>query len=284
MAIHNYIFDLYETLIDIRTDETAPSFWRGMAQLYARSGAFYTAESLHQAYIRTVGEEEKSLRKKTGLAYPEIVLETVFRRLLLEAPLTPPPSVTRTGASAEEADAQVPSKRAQLAGDPSWMYMIANAFRSMSMRRFRLYPGTLQTLRALRGRGDRVFLLSNAQAIFTRPELEMTGLMPLFDGVFISSEKGMKKPQPEFMQALLDEYRIDPSSAMMVGNDTFSDVAVALPCGVTGCLLNTYHLDDEEIARRFDRLQRQFPGSRTEVIRSGKIRDLLLLSTPSVFQ
>lgn len=285
MAIHNYVFDLYETLIDIRTDEGAPSFWKGMAQLYSRSGACYLPEDLHHAYLRMVNEEETALCEKTGLTYPEIVLDNVFLRLLQEAPDTIPSAISRASASTVKdgvrtledipvTDSSMELRR-KCAQDPSWLYMIANAFRSLSMRRFRLYPGTLKTLKALRQRGDQVFLLSNAQAVFTRPELEMTGLLPVFNGTYISSEKGMKKPQPEFMQALLDEYHLDPAETMMVGNDTWSDVAVALPCGVTGCLLNTYHLDDDEISRRFEKLRSQFPGSRTAVIRSGKISELL---------
>lgn len=274
MKKHNYIFDLYETLFDIRTDEGSRLLWTGMAQLYARCGAIYRSRQLQDAYLRMVDEEQRKLREESGLLYPEIDLTKVFRRLLLEAP-------KHTGQDIPSAKAVTGSVGASgsfsgsLADDPQWMYMIANAFRSMSMRRFGLYPDTLSTLRELKARGNKVFLLSNAQSIFTRPELAMTGIDQCFDAIYISSERGMKKPQPEFMKLLLDEQKLDPDDCMMVGNDTESDVRVALASGVTGCLLNTYHLSDEEIDKRFDRLKQEYPGGKTEVIRSGKIRDLL---------
>lgn len=265
MEKKNLIFDLYETLIDIRTDENSLSLWRGMAQLYMRCGAVYRHKELQQAYLRMVGEEETRLRAETGFLHPEIQLETVFKRLLGEAPehisadRLGMPDVP-TGDSGRE--------------DSFWLYMIANTFRSLSMRRFRLFPGTIQTMEKLRQEGYHLYLLSNAQAIFTKPELELTGLINEFDAVYISSEKGMKKPQKEFMQLLIDEQQLDPESCMMIGNDTESDFGVALPCGVAGCLLNTYHLSNDEIERRFTSLRERFPGAQTVVIHSGRLADL----------
>ncbi|MEE3393393.1 MAG: HAD family hydrolase [Lachnospiraceae bacterium] len=288
MHIKNLIFDLYETLIDIRTDESALSFWKGMAQLYGRCGAVYKPEELHQAYLRLVDDEQERLKIKSGLEYPEIDLEIVFRRLLEETPVQMAYSKDISDdAAIKTADNEKPGKKAAETGtafghggltgipdEKTWTFMIANAFRSMSMRRFKLYPGTLKTMKKLKADGYRLYLLSNAQSIFTRPELNMTGLTEVFDALYISSEKGMKKPQPEFMQCLLDEQGLDPEESMMIGNDTESDVRVALSCGVTGCLLNTYHLSDKEIRERLNSLKKEYPGTKTEVIRSGRLSDL----------
>ena len=35
----NYFFDLYGTLVDIRTDEQKPSLWRDLAEFYSLCGA-----------------------------------------------------------------------------------------------------------------------------------------------------------------------------------------------------------------------------------------------------
>ena len=48
----------------------------------------------------------------------------------------------------------------------------------------------------------RIYLLSNAQTDFTRPEIEMLGLTKYFDGIFISSEQGCKKPSKIFFERL----------------------------------------------------------------------------------
>lgn len=42
----NYIFDLYGTLVDIRTNERKPSLWKYMAQYMTLQGAAYTPAEL----------------------------------------------------------------------------------------------------------------------------------------------------------------------------------------------------------------------------------------------
>lgn len=274
--INNLIFDLYGTLIDIHTDEAARSLWKTMAQVYRRCGAFYEPEELRKAYSKLVSEEEASLKKESGYTFPEIRLEKVFHRLLLDAPATVSGQMTEDAA----ADFSAPSFRKRLADTPEWNYMIANTFRAASLKRFCLYPGTLQTLTSLKKQGIRLFLLSNAQAVFTRPELAMTGLTPLFDAMYISSDQGMKKPQPEFLQLLLKEQRLNPRDCMMVGNETESDLRVAASCGVAGCLLNTGHLEPAAVSERFEALKKEFPSARLAVISSGRIRELTELRVP----
>ena len=47
MAMYeNYFFDLYGTLVDIRTDEGKLSLWRGVAEFYSLCGAAYTAAEI----------------------------------------------------------------------------------------------------------------------------------------------------------------------------------------------------------------------------------------------
>ena len=67
------------------------------------------------------------------------------------------------------------------------------AFRQGSTSMIRLYPGALDMIEALQEAGVVVALLSNAQACYTRPELEMTGLANVLDDVIISSEEKIRK-------------------------------------------------------------------------------------------
>ena len=43
-----YFFDLYGTLVDIRTDERKPSLWRGAADFLSLCGAAYTSAELKE--------------------------------------------------------------------------------------------------------------------------------------------------------------------------------------------------------------------------------------------
>ncbi len=224
----NYIFDLYGTLADIRTDEASPALWKQLAGLYARFGADYSPAALRERYLSLCAEETELLRAVRPSAWPEIELTRVFRRLLTEAP--------------RRHDAALAPGEEELT---RWVEAIASAFRSASMRRLRLYPGVLRTLRALRGRGCGLYLLSNAQRVFTVPELELLGLADAFDAVYISSDFGAAKPEPAFLEALLTEQGLDRRDCLMVGNDPQTDLAVAAACGVDGLLLDSYGLARE---------------------------------------
>ena len=48
----DYIFDLYGTLVDIHTDEDAPTLWAAMAVYYGQRGAEWQAAELQAAYRR----------------------------------------------------------------------------------------------------------------------------------------------------------------------------------------------------------------------------------------
>lgn len=207
MRYQNCIFDLYGTLVDIHTDEASPRLWEFMAGLYQRGGADYRPEELRDAYSRLVGELEGETPggRDAHEAHPEIKLERVFQGLYQDKGVDAgQEAVIRTGLE----------------------------FRRRSTQYLRLYGGAEELLRGLRAQGSGVWLLSNAQAVFTRWELERLGLDGLFDGVYLSSDYGCKKPDPRFFRALLDGEGIDPRSAVMVGNDGRCDIQGARAVGL----------------------------------------------------
>ena len=120
----NYIFDLYGTLVDIWTDENDPLLWQRMSELYSCCGADYSPDALKVTYHRMAVEEQEKLGALTGVQYPEIKLENVFLRLLKEAPVKHRTQLSLRGKKEQEL----------------WLAMIANTFRCLSTRRFRMYP------------------------------------------------------------------------------------------------------------------------------------------------
>lgn len=262
MPYKNYIFDLYGTLIDIHTDEENEKLWDFMAELYAIYGADYTGGELKEAYLGMVDEEERRLRGKAekekkdaaknknaaldsarplAARFPEIDLGRVFARLYLEAPRTHSAAARPLGESLKKLKKQSDEEALIARLLPSeWMVLMAGAFRTFSRDKFELYPGTLTVLDQLKAKGCGIYLLSNAQSLFTVPELEMTGLLPYFDGIYISSERAIRKPNPDFMRMLLKNEKLDPKKCVMVGNDCDTDIAVARAAGVDSIFVNTY--------------------------------------------
>lgn len=102
---------------------------------------------------------------------------------------------------------------------------IARAFRAASMKKLRLFHGTKEMLRGLRERGAGVYLLSNAQACFTRYELDELGISELFHGIVLSSEVGWKKPCAKFFEAAFERFSLSPASCVYIGNDLHDDIA-----------------------------------------------------------
>ena len=250
MKYKNYVFDLYGTLVDIRTDESRPALWRALAGLYAAYGADYTPAALRAAFLREEKKARRALGKKLNTPWPEIRLEKIFAQLLSSPPRSHGVSSPVSPSSGTEEILQ-----------SGWAALIANCFRVLSREKMRLYPGTKAALAGLRKAGCGVYLLSNAQAVFTRPEIEVLGLEAFFDGVFLSSDLMRMKPDPVFMDMLLQKYGLEREETVMVGNDFFSDAGVALASGVDCVILNTARWSGREISALKEEAMKAYPGT-----------------------
>lgn len=206
----NYIFDLYGTLVDIRTDETDRKLWEHMSLLYGYRGAIYEAEELRRAYLSLINRKEKELKQEHTIqysheAYPEISIEDVFRELY-------------------EAKGVV--------ADEMLILHTGQMFRAHSTKYIRLYAHAKELLAALKEAGRGVYLLSNAQRIFTEYELFYLGIHDLFDGILISSDEGCKKPDERFYRILIERYGLETRESLMIGNDMDTDIAGAVKAGM----------------------------------------------------
>ena len=213
----NYIFDLYGTLADIHTDEEQPLLWEKLAYFMAMQGAHYTPAELHTRYQDLIREEEAqtqavifSSTAPDGVA--EIDISVIFHKLF-----------EQKGISASE---QLVARTAMF-------------FRSVSLEKLRLFEGVTELLQKLRYAGKQVYLLSNAQKLFTRPELISLKLTPYFNGILLSSEAGHKKPDPYFYEMLLTQYKLDPARSVMIGNDDIADCHGAAAVGLDSMYICT---------------------------------------------
>jgi putative hydrolase of the HAD superfamily len=254
--IENIIFDFYGTLVDIHTDESQPELWQKMRDLYAVYGADYEAEELHQTYLDFCREEEAEMKKETGNPYPEIDLLTVFGRLYEAAPEHHPTELQKDV-------------------NEELFVFLANTFRILSRTKLCAYPHTLEVLKALKDRGYHLYLLSNAQHVFTMPEMEETGVLPYMDAVYISSDAGVKKPQKAFMEKLLKEQKLKKETCLMVGNDMDSDIRIAALCGMKSLFLNTFAWSDDTMEEKLKELQKEVPGYQPVISREGEIEEVM---------
>ena len=199
MRYTNLIFDLYGTLVDIHTEEN-DLVWEKTALYFGFYGAHYSPAELQAAFRAELQKREA----KAGQSYecfPDIPFEQVMAQLF------------RAGGVEENAD-HLGVNAAQL-------------FRISSIEYVRLYPHVLEALAQLRQKGFRLWLLSNAQRIFTAYELRHLGLGEQLDGIYISSDYRCRKPDARFYRALLEEQGLSAETCLMIGNDRQTDIAGA---------------------------------------------------------
>ena len=84
------------------------------------------------------------------------------------------------------------------------------------------YEDTVPTLEALQEMGVKVCLLSNA-GVPIRTVLDREGLTPLINGVVLSYEVGLVKPDIRIFQTALDAIACPANEALMVGDSARDD-------------------------------------------------------------
>lgn len=205
----NYIFDLYGTLVDINTDEDNPILWDKLSMFYSFKGAKYSKEELKESYKNKVNKE-LSLIKNTN--FPDFPLDKVFLSLY------------------EEKGVKV-SKDTVL--DTSHM------FRILSIKYLRLYDGVIEFLEELKRKNKKIYLLSNAQSLFTAYEMKVLDIEKYFDGIIFSADLGICKPDGQFYNAILNKFNLDKKNSIMIGNDSLCDIEGAFNCGLDSLYIHS---------------------------------------------
>lgn len=199
---YNYIFDLYGTLVDINTNENSKTLWDKLALFYSFNNANYTGKELKNAYKQKVKEMQLSINTTI---YPDFPIEDVFKALFVDK-----------GIYASE----------------DCIKAAAHMFRILSIKYLKLYDGVLQLLDLLKARKKKIYLLSNAQRIFTLYEMKVLGIYEYFDGIYFSSDYYVCKPDLAFYNKIINEFKLDIKNSIMIGNDFIADIEGANNVGL----------------------------------------------------
>ena len=205
----NYIFDLYGTLVDINTDENKEDLWEKLSLFYSLKGAIYEAKELKDTYLEKV---ENELKMISDTKYPDFPLEKVFNSLYEDK-----------GVKASD----------QLVEDT------AQFFRVLSIKYVKLYDGVIELLEELKAKGKKIYLLSNAQRVFTLFEMKMLGIEKYFDDILFSADYKVCKPDSKFYKILLDKHNLDNKESIMIGNDCICDIEGADNVGLDSLYLHS---------------------------------------------
>ena len=97
---------------------------------------------------------------------------------------------------------------------------------------------SLNIVRALKGR-VRQYVVSNGTIVAQTKKLNRSGLGELMDGIFLSEELGVEKPNAGFFEKVFSAIRpADLSGVMIVGDSLSSDMQGGMNAGIKTCWYN----------------------------------------------
>ena len=106
--------------------------------------------------------------------------------------------------------------------DERWQEMVAGPI-----------DGTVDCLRALKRRGHRVFAISNFSAEKFALERQRWDFLRLFDGVVLSAEIGILKPDTGIYAHFLRTFRLEPGACLFI-DDVIENIIGAESAGMNG--------------------------------------------------
>lgn len=199
------LFDLYNTLIDIRTDEQDPEVWQNLARFLRYQGIVAEPVALRSSFLGAV----HAMQRESEERYPEVDVPGAFSALL---------------------------RGLGYVGPEQFSLQVAQLFRALTIRRFGLFPEVLPALEELRP-AFRLGLISDSQRAFLDPEMQLLGLTPNFDVRILSYDHGFRKPDPRLFRMALAALDVAPSDAVYVGDHPYRDICGAQRVGMRAVLM-----------------------------------------------
>lgn len=122
---------------------------------------------------------------------------------------------------------------------PSLLNKTIEALHRRCLPTARLIPGARTVPRALRERGFRLGIVSNAAfSPFLEWALEAFDLQDLFEQSIVSADVGIRKPRREIFELALDRMGLTAREAVQVGDDYEKDIRAAKRAGLRAIWLN----------------------------------------------
>ncbi len=211
------VFDLYGTLVNIKTDEQDPELYAELSKFLSYNRVTISPEELQTFYSDEIKRQLQNKREE----FPEVDVLKIFRVV-----------VRRYGHGRN--DTHLPVNTARL-------------FRSLSRKTFEPFPRVYSMLEKLRDIYP-LALLSDAQRCFTEPEIEMLKLTWFFDHIFISSDYGFRKPDPRYFGMAIEALGVKPNEAVYVGDNPYRDLYGAKKAGMRMVLVRSSEREYEGYA------------------------------------
>lgn len=122
--------------------------------------------------------------------------------------------------------------------DPALAESSARAYDRARREHLVLWPGALELLVRLRGRGCKLAMITNGFAETHREKIELLALEEAFDEILIADEVGFIKPDPRIFRLAAERLGVPPEACAMVGDRFERDIAGAAAVGMYTVWMN----------------------------------------------
>ena len=114
---------------------------------------------------------------------------------------------------------------------------LADVYRNERSDRAAAIDGWPEVLAAARAHGPIGLITNFSDGPMQRDKIRGAGLEGQFDGVYISGEVGVWKPEPGIFEHAAKDLGVDPRNCVHIGNNVQSDVGGALAAGMRAVLV-----------------------------------------------
>jgi len=194
-------FDLYGTLIDIRTDENDCRVYETLARYLSYHSMNVTPDELRNAYFDGVHRYMHQSKE----TYPEVDVHKVFFDIV--------------------------NRYSKKKYAKSIVTDITMLYRSLTIRQFGVFDGLYDVLSSL-SKSYRTAIISDAQWVFAEPEMAVLGLDQFFKLRILSSKYGFKKPDARLFRIAMDKLGTAPEDSVYIGDNPHKDLPGARKAGM----------------------------------------------------
>lgn len=201
--IKGVIFDCYQTLIDIHTEEYSLETNNFVSRWLAYQGVKIEPNKLWDTYMFKVKDRLEHSKE----IYPEVRVEEIFAEICREN------SVWKI----DENQLGVETSR---------------VFRAASIRKLHPFPQSIKLIEHYIHVPK--CIISNGQRVFSELELRFFGLYDYFDFVIFSSDVGYQKPDRRLFMTALKKMglELEPKCVMSIGDSYENEILPAKKLGI----------------------------------------------------
>jgi putative hydrolase of the HAD superfamily len=194
-------FDLYGTLIDIKTDEDEMWVYETLSRYLSYHSVFIKPYELKEAYFGAIQQHFNKSAEK----YPEVDVYKIFSSIM------------------RNYDGKKYSS--------TIIIDTCMLFRTLTMRHFSIFEGVYKALESIRAK-YRTGIISDAQWVFAEPEIAMLGFERFFKNVILSSKFGFKKPDVRMFDLAMRNLGTIPDESVYIGDNPARDLIGAKNAGM----------------------------------------------------